>query len=1293
MALSATCTGLVLKPVIGDANTRHLLASWTKKSSTDNYTLTGYTITWWWKDFNGQGHYETANVSAPNNSADYTFPDNARAANFYVRPEYRRKSDNNDVSGTWSSWWNKKDYIWGSLPTPDVPTVTETDSSNTSSNRFILSVTYDFANSGTASTRANTIKFALQIHNEATNTYSLVDYFAQVPDVSNWLRPVSIAVDVPVGCGFQVKCRAERRSSLVESDPAVGRQYVSEYSSMSDIVYTAPLSISLASVVALSATSARLTWTPAYASAATTYTIRYATTQNDLLIESRRNEVTTSGNVGTYVLNDLNAGAEYYVQISVNRYSKSSAFSEPVLLTLGAKPAAPTGWTNKSSFVHGDSVIFNWIHNAADNARASKSQIKIENETGTAAFVVNVNHQETRPVAKQGDDYVETSTTPIGYDIYGYPVAGAVSDNGRPVFAVTPYEETDILLKYRESGTLVSGAKTDKGNPVYRNGNVYYCGTDVQYRVIMHTYPSGSPIYYAIVEKSAATSAENTHEYTMSTMDAFNSGVPLTLDWSNVPYADGSSYTFDELFARYRQTETYQHGTIDYPVYRIKNEFNLSKYMPFEYLYVDEQGRLNNLVRCVTVNTAAAFVTLAGETVTELADYVSHLTGFEQSTAVDTFRGVYEVVTNGVPSWYSRVIRGTNAGKYKPVVFDEYVLAVLGDTVYRDYDTVALNAGVSSIGNVYVSGYSNNEILLFSPYTSFGITELRKISGLADSKISNEVASRTSSDIQLGYKTSEGYNIYQQPSGVLYALVDFGVTIRWSVRTLGVQFTANEEDSFSDWSVARELRLYQTPSVLLSVSDADASETVEYPIRIQALASPNDSSQNPVSYAFSIVTNSSYEQIGVGGETLISENSEIYHRVIDSVDSECILELQPNDAPLHRDMSYTIICIVAFSSGLTATQSQTFTVVFGESPMTVDAETITYPAQCAVGINVSCYGYERSYYQVTYQNGIYTRTSTQLTGSVIGEMHYDTYYTESNEATAPTNPTRLTGVTTASYDWPVYYTGTTNRTYYCYDTTNSKWYLATERQSLAVTVDDGEVVYKRTDVASTVYYVVNDEPSSALLPSENLLISVYRLNYDGTYELISDGVQNGSTVLDPHPLLSEASYRVLATDAYTGDTVITDMTFSPDYGKDEYGVPIKYSAIFNWNETWNALPDQPESDQASWSGNMLKIPFDVTENETYAPDVSLAEYVGRAHPVSYYGTHKGQSATWTAQFPKYDTDRLRLVRKLANYMGDVYVRGPHGTGYWANVTVSYDITSGELVIPVTFSIKQVEGGL
>ena len=44
-------------------------------------------------------------------------------------------------------------------------------------------------------------------------------------------------------------------------------------------------------------------------------------------------------------------------------------------------------------------------------------------------------------------------------------------------------------------------------------------------------------------------------------------------------------------------------------------------------------------------------------------------------------------------------------------------------------------------------------------------------------------------------------------------------------------------------------------------------------------------------------------------------------------------------------------------------------------------------------------------------------------------------------------------------------------------------------------------------------------------------------------------------------------------------------------------------------------------------------------------------------------------------------------------MGDVYVREPSGSGYWASISISFNKNHCELSIPVSISVTRVEGGV
>lgn len=206
---------------------------------------------------------------------------------------------------------------------------------------------------------------------------------------------------------------------------------------------------------------------------------------------------------------------------------------------------------------------------------------------------------------------------------------------------------------------------------------------------------------------------------------------------------------------------------------------------------------------------------------------------------------------------------------------------------------------------------------------------------------------------------------------------------------------------------------------------------------------------------------------------------------------------------------------------------------------------------------------------------------------------------------------------------------------------------------------------------------------------ENCTLAVYRKEYDGTFTLIESGVANEENlfVTDPHPSLDYARYRVVATMNDTGVISYADIP------------PVEYkesAIIIQWAEEWSSFNSDNEGSgivEPAWSGSLLKLPYNIAISENNNMDVSLVNYVGRKRPVSYYGTHLGETATWNVEIPKDDKETLYAIRRLSIWTGDVYVREPSGTGYWANVSVSYSIKYSDLVIPVTISITRVEGGI
>lgn len=201
-------------------------------------------------------------------------------------------------------------------------------------------------------------------------------------------------------------------------------------------------------------------------------------------------------------------------------------------------------------------------------------------------------------------------------------------------------------------------------------------------------------------------------------------------------------------------------------------------------------------------------------------------------------------------------------------------------------------------------------------------------------------------------------------------------------------------------------------------------------------------------------------------------------------------------------------------------------------------------------------------------------------------------------------------------------------------------------------------------------------------------LSVYRREFDGSFTEIASGIETDANeyIVDPHPSLDYARYRIVAISKTTGSVSYYDPPGYPVGGK---------AVVIQWDEEWSNFDTNADDELETppWSGSMLKLPYNIDVSDSHSPDISLIEYAGRTHPVSYYGTQLGTSATWSLEIPKDDKDTLYALRRLARWMGDVYVREPSGSGYWASITVSFSQKHCELTIPVNLSISQVEGGI
>lgn len=230
---------------------------------------------------------------------------------------------------------------------------------------------------------------------------------------------------------------------------------------------------------------------------------------------------------------------------------------------------------------------------------------------------------------------------------------------------------------------------------------------------------------------------------------------------------------------------------------------------------------------------------------------------------------------------------------------------------------------------------------------------------------------------------------------------------------------------------------------------------------------------------------------------------------------------------------------------------------------------------------------------------------------------------------------------------------------------------------------NAEVGYNRSTYTMTIRPYCKNRNGSLI---DNVLLSVYRREYDGKFTEIATGLKNmrQTYVTDPHPALDYARYRIVAISETTGSVSYSDLP----------GRYIGESAIIiQWDDVWRNFDSTDEMySTPPWSGSLLRLPYNIDVTEDFDIDVSLVEYIGREHPVSYYGTQRGVTSTWNVEIPKSDKETLYGIRRLAAWMGNVYVREPSGTGYWARIKPSFNQKHLAVVIPITLSITRVEGG-
>ena len=442
--------------------------------------------------------------------------------------------------------------------------------------------------------------------------------------------------------------------------------------------------------------------------------------------------------------------------------------------------------------------------------------------------------------------------------------------------------------------------------------------------------------------------------------------------------------------------------------------------------------------------------------------------------------------------------------------------------------------------------------------------------------------------------------------------------------------TSGVSSEYSDWSIEREVTVYVKPSLSINLIDSeDQSAEDVHGFPFYISVLANPTSQIPISYYIEIVSNNTYETVDNIGK----------NKTVSQGDKIYQKYYDPQDNPWRFLLEMT-----PGNIDLEPNKEYTLNVTVAMDSGLSATESLIFNAY-----------FEDFYYDV-YADIVINKETLE---AAIHPYCYkydivDEYYNLLDEEP----------VTWAS-------------DYIYYFIKNGNEYIQIDTEMYPIAPEWTE---------NTFYELISVKDKSLV---ENCSLIVYRHEYDGEFTEIARDIANidGLYVTDPHPALDYARYRIVAKLDDTGSISYGDV--APVKVKEPY-------LVIQWAEKWDQFMTDDDGSgmvETPWSGSMVKLPYNVDLSENRNIDLNLVEYIGRKRPVSYYGTQLREGATLNTAIPKYDKETLYAIRRLSVWTGDVYMREPSGVGYWAAISVSYDMKHDDLTIPISITVRRVEGGI
>lgn len=1335
-----------------DEDGRELFATWSwgKGSETEKYEYV-------WSYGVGLGVWFIGSEgSTENKQCTYSPPEEANKVKFVVKPICKdsSKSGSSTTKKKWIGVWSVEQiYDYRNDP-PNTPDKESISASIDDKLTFKISISIDDIGQTGINTRYGDslghIQFRILQYDSndiipTASIYKTVTY-PIVKNADNTYSSSGYLEKVPAGYNYTIICRS------VKGVNANDYRY-SEWSEPTEYISARPGRITdseFVSVTAISPTSVRLVWKKKRS--ASKYQIRYTTNRfafdgyPDISSTEATGSPFGSEDLLFTIITGIDPGFEWFFEIRPYGTGESETpWSNYKSVYLGIRPDPPTTWSSSSSAViddPDDPLTLYWIHNSKDGSLESSADVELMyNDDESTSDLITIEKSSdpleqnmTSSFVIDSSRFDELGISPVENIKWRVRTEG-ISKRSDTEYVTEENDEqyiTDFLsVANTYYDTFVNGDEhgVEYGYPSYEaykyytmfNKNYYSkCLKDPKDPSVDTNLSAGDrQNYFGLINVMDCSvfgalclmgiPAEKTpyaYFVEVSDSDIFNECKKSSGNkWAfvNVDKIDGKYYISKTAIGEYTKIAPLNHGItsvnmFDNPVMNGNKYVRTQLYERDSTFYADDIDMTTHAVYKRIDGSDTIYYSLINLLDNDNHDGVLEVIGYERKNKTITGSIVRRVdkskIFKAAELYYPSDLDSDRFEKIREVYVKEKEskpwavdildmnnntkpsAAYLCEMLENAGRLVQFSINKSNLSSSNLTNVRKGDILFFAANPSVedrykAVSHISIVTEIEDSSDPYNTlkfieVTNFGTVVRKDYLKNRRYHEdYYDKSSPLIPAANFLVSICRPILNRDARYLYENGSYKSDWSVQRSIDLYSKPTVNVSItSEDDPMVVTKYPIILRAEAYPSE--QDIIGLSIDIMSKDAYDyEDEFGIIRYVKESDIVYSKYFNRSDTfyneysqqdvPYIMDnvfyylLQPNEIDLQTNKDYVLKCEVVMNSGLKASSEIEFKALFEETEVYPDASVEIDDKNLVVYIAPWCWVPAGRPKSVTYDS----ETDSYTEGSYLDYTPTGVVYITREHL----DPEGSGGVQFGQ----THFTGLET------DPEES-------RKLVFISESDDFYCYER---------YMKDQ-------TEDYILSVYRRELDGTFTLIADNISSGSGyyVIDPHPSLQNASYRIIATSKTTDSTAAVNTGYL-DLGE--------RSLVIQWDEKitdGTIFADRFEDTESTpWGGKILKLPYNIDISESTSRDIDKIEYSGRKHPVTYYGTQTGESMSVNLDIDKSDTNTINLLRELSIYQGDVYVREPSGVGYWASIDVSFSRNHLNLVVPVSFDITRVEGGM